>query len=304
MILVNGCSYTQGMGLAEPDKHAWPVLLQPILKKRVHSIAEGGKCNQEMYNQLVTWLIWAKRGKAELPETIIWQTTHHDRMAVRLLDGSGAEKFNDLHSQLSNYNGRYLKLDSNGTRQKLDLRRHEAKKRKDYKVLQEIMDIGIGDFVLNTDEFGYPINIRPLGDTTNRSGQLKQCINIFSLQALCKSMGVRIIILNYDGNPISMKGDPLFESIDRDDYVIHNSRYHGLYQELIKHNFDRFECGHFNVDAHLYQADIVANFYNDYKQINVSERNYQTTTSESIFRYTIPQISNKTVMNKLKMGQK
>lgn len=307
MILINGCSFTAGVGLQEPKKHAWPALFRLMVNSEtVVDLSEGGKDNLEMYHQFMTWIAWAKRNKAVMPKTIIWQTTMHSRIGVRLFDRE-SEKYNDLQSQLSDYCERYIKLDCYGTYEKLYRRKIQARKQNDLKQLQEIKNMGMGDFLLSTDEYGNPYDIQPIGDRHKSPvGELKTCGLIFSLQTICEVLGIRLIILNYSGNPKAMKGDPLFEAIDRDNYVFHNSRYYGLHDALTQHGFDQFPCGHWNVDAQLYQADIVYDFWKNNNQTKISERLYNRVKEDTIYRYTVNDTTlvTKQLLKTLNLGQK
>ena len=174
MILVQGCSYSHGDGLDRPLKHRWPTLLSNILQKEVVNISEGGKCNFQMYYELFTWLMWAKRGKARLPEAIVWQTTAHNRDGIRMWRGSGDEKFNNLNSQISNYTHKYYKPDQHGVGIKLQDRMDKAIADKDSKQIEEIKQLGYGEHLLCTDEYGNPISVQPIGKLAQRAMALRR----------------------------------------------------------------------------------------------------------------------------------
>lgn len=242
MILVQGCSFTEGKETGDPARFAWPVLLSKILEKRVVSLAESGKDNFIMHKELVTYLTWGKLGRIELPEMIVWQTTDHKRNSYYRMEASGVTQPNNLITQTTEY------------------------------VERHAWHFGVGSStteLVHRDENREIVSVQELGDSTYLQYELDHCVDIITLQTLCRTLGVKLVILNYNGQPKYLKGDPVFENIDRSNYVVYNSRYFGIHNQLIHMGFERFPCGHFDIDAHLYQADVVADFIREGKQLEV-----------------------------------
>ena len=280
MIIVQGCSFSQGASLQQPSKYRYATFLQKKLDTQVLSWAEPSKDNFTMYFELHTYLNYLQAKKVEKPEIIIWQLSDTFRKGLVDWHASGSWEPGNINSLIGDYHRRHIKTiywsGYNRIKKRYkELYKEDPKKAKLYK-----NRVGMGSKIFTEKD---PFLI---GDETFIHNELYIGLHINTIQNLCKQLGVRLIIVNYYGTPKNVLKDPIMQNIDRKDYLIKNSEQWGLYNHLMWRGFDRPDEYHFNVDGHYYQADILYDFIVHNKRITVEEEAHMDVTNFPVFDYT------------------
>ena len=283
MILISGCSFSTDTGLDEGQENLiWPVLVANRLGLKYKNFSEPGKSNSLIIRNLYTYLIWVKAGRFRKPSHILLQLTDSFRDHMVKHTHSGEFKPNNIDSQISlahwekkiSWNGYLAKKASgeNGMGSKLQIIAPSGTK----KSTQNSEEIKIA-----LEHYTYDI-----GDESLREPQLRLLIEIDSLQRLCKEMKIPLSIINFWGFDHHLNPDPLYNNIDRSDFLINNMHY-GLYDHLVEHSFRETDGFHFNIDGHKYISDLVCNFIKTRKQIKVYEPTYRKVRPLRLMDYTV-----------------
>jgi hypothetical protein len=293
MILVQGCSFTYGQELPDPEQHRYSTLLREKLgtDNQVLNLAAVGKDNFVAYQEIHTYLLNARlRHDVPMPKIIIWQLTDTFRRGIPAHQATGSWKPNKLESQISTgwqYLERYAK--SISWRLFLRTKKHlsdikKSNKLDNYKL--ERARIGLGTRVVYTDPTGHVTGESTIGDGTFILNELTVGLYIHTIQEMCKKMNIRLVIMNYYGTPIEVLKDPIYESVNRDNYLVSNSDTNGMYNHLMWKSFDRPDDFHFNIDAHDYQADLLYDFIVNQKRVEVEVEAHPNVSQYPVFNYT------------------
>lgn len=292
MILINGCSFSYGDALIDPVKYRYSTFLGKKLDTEILNIAEASKDNFTMYFELHCYLSYVMQQKAKKPNIIIWQLTDTFRKGIVDWHASGTWRPGKLNSLLGNYHARHIKTIYWSHFQNIKDEFKRLFKIDKKKAIEYKNEKGMGSKLWVEKK---PFNI---GDETFIHNELTIGLYIFTIQQLCKSLGIRLIILNYYGTPVNVLKDPIYQNIDRKDYLISNSEKWGLYNHLMWRGFDRPDDYHFNVDGHYYQADILSDFILHNKRITVEEEAHSDITDFPVFDYTHHQTVSKNFLIK------
>lgn len=281
MILINGCSFSTHTGLEKGKEDLiWPVLVAKRLGLKYKNFAYPGKSNNLIIRNLYTYLIWVKAGRFKKPSHVLLQLTDSFRDHVFKHTHSGLFKPNNIDSQITlghwekkiSWNGYLAKRASGGKGMGSTLHITTTRGSARTQTSEEIP--------LSLEPYAYDI-----GDETLREQQLRLLIEIDSLQRLCKEMKIPLSIINFWGFDHHLNPDPLYNNIDRSDFMINNIHY-GLYDHLVEHSFRETDGYHFNIDGHKYISDVVCNFIKTRKQIKVYEPTYRKVRPLRLMDYT------------------
>ena len=288
MILINGCSFTDGTALKD-SKYSYVNILSSMLNQEIEDISEGSKNNFYMAFELSALLLNRHYNNKELPKIIIWQQTDVFRDHLPDFFHSGSWKPNNLNSILGRksvkFRDRFIKVIAwQRFSQILANRKLKTRDGQDSKILKDYKTAyGMGSNII-------PDNSRKnkaflTGDDTFQLNEFRHAVNIINLQNLCDKLGVRLIHYNYYKPLPKLLNDPIVQLINRNDYVIENSLRGGMYNHLRWKGFGRPDDFHFDESAHYYQAHILYNYITNGTRLKVEEEPFDEE-SMPLYDYT------------------
>lgn len=282
MILINGCSFTDGTALKDV-KYRYPVLLEKMLMEQIVDISQASKSNFYMAYELTIYLLHQHHTKKDLPRIIIWQ--HSDCMRDHVVDYhySATWQPNDIESHLSKrhkFANRFIKIIAWSRYKNLI---DERKKLKGLDLKNHMLRHGMGSNICQDNSNKNKSFLT--GDSSFIYNEFRHAINIINIQNLCDKLGVKLIHYNYYGTNPLLLTDPVFKEIDRSNYVISNSETVGMYNHLKWKSFNRPDDFHFDESAHYYQANILYNFIVNNTKIEVEEKDYNNEEHLPMYDY-------------------
>ena len=295
MILLNGCSFSDGCQLSDV-KHAYPNLLRDMLDEEIIDLSEESKNNFYMAFELNAYILHKLHNNEELPRIIIWQ--HTDCFRNHLIDynSSGTWKPNNLSSLV----GRLSRF-SHMRKNKSSSHEHGFAKRfvkqtsfMGYQMLQEyqkqnkdsnhpdadkaIRVWGMGSRIqhrIPSKEGGSRIIQCRIGDSSFVMNHLQHAMNVYNLQMLCNNLNIRLINYNYFPFGPEISQDPIVKQIDKSSYLLSDYLSNwGMYNHLLWKGFNQPDNYHFDEAAHLYQAEVLYDFIVNNKQLETEAINF------------------------------
>ena len=275
MILINGCSFTYGSELRDHKKTRYSTILSELLNEEIENIAEASKSNFYMAFELSAYLLHKYNNNEELPRIVIWQ--HTDCMRDHLPDWhfTGTWRPNDLDSLLGIkkylFRDRFIKITSWARYNDILSKRSKLSERSKREYSRRV---GMGSDIRPYNGLDGPNFL--CNDETFQFNEFRHAINVINLQNLCDQLGVRLIHYNYYAVNNSLLSDPIFQQIDRSDYVFSNSENSGAYNHLLHKGFDRPDNFHFDESAHLYQARLLYEYITNGTKVEAEEESALT----------------------------
>jgi hypothetical protein len=295
MILLNGCSFSDGCQLSDV-KHAYPNLLRDMLDEEIIDLSEESKNNFYMAFELNAYILHKLHNNEELPRIIIWQHTDCFRSHIIDYQFSGTWKPNDLSSLLGRFSrilpnrkdgspsheygfsNRFVKQTTFMGYQMLQRYQKESKDRNDPDADRAVREWGMGSKLqhrIPSKEGGSQVLNCRLGDSSFVMNHLQHAINVYNLQLLCNNLNIRLINYNYFSFGPEISQDPTVKQIDKSSYLLsdHLSNW-GMYNHLLWKGFNQPDNYHFDEAAHLYQAEVLYDFIVNNKQLETEDINF------------------------------
>lgn len=302
MILLNGCSFSYGTACTDPESNNYGKLLEGMLDEEVINISEPSKSNFYMAFEILFFISHKLSLNEELPRIIIWQHSDNFRDHVPDWRSSGSWKPNNLRSIVSNdFGQRFIKLNvwsalkqiSDRVNSYIDLARKAPDSLSRDRIDQQFKEFkkryGMGSYIVQNTLLEEQLQTRYLvGDETFWLNEFRHAVNVLSVQNMCKLHNIRLINYNYYGTKEEVITDPVFNQIDRSNYLIENSELYGMYNHLCCKGFDRPDNFHFNDASHLYQAELLYNFITNNTRLKVEETLHETLDEWPREDYTHP----------------
>ena len=290
MILFNGCSFTYGEqkrvytpsfgieGSTESIvllKSRYSIALASKFKMREYNVSFSGKCNKNIVDDTITYLLWALSpdSEYEIPSKIVLQTTDFYRSYVTRPSFHVRHRINDLQSQIS-FAGKYQKfMVYSAMKQHM---KHYGSPSESTVLLTTYIDV-------NGDE---QIRRRPCGDHTETYMKFDFVKRFLHLQQICESNNIPLVVMNYYPIGKDFFEDPLFKLINLDNWLLEDPFETGFYEHLEHECFTKCEDNyHWESDAHAYQADILEDFIKNGTKVKV-RTDINMDTEQIIYDYT------------------